>query len=133
MLIRGVVEVFEAFFVVLITEDFEMVSESALVVPSFSKVLITLLKILEAVVDVVMPVTKANSLVEFLVEEIFTAVEESIGIGMGLLAVASVAAIAWVVIVATPAVIADKEDVEVGLEVLSIALVTNVVVSKDVT
>ena len=133
MLIRGVVEVFEAFFVVLITEDFEMVSESALVVPSFLKFLITLLKILEAVVDVVMPVTKANSLVEFLVEEIFTAVEESIGIGMDLLAVASVAAIAWVVIVATPAVIADKEDVEAGLEVLSIALVTNVVVSKDVT
>ena len=138
MLIRGVVEVFETttlsevFVVVLITEDVEKIAESALALTSLFAVVIAVLKILEAVVDTVMPVAEVDRVVEFVVEESFKDVEESIGIRMGLLAVGSVAVVGRVVIAATTAVIADNEDIEIGFEVLVIALVSNVVVSKEV-
>ena len=133
VLMRGLVEVFEVFIVFLITGDFGMVFESGLVVTSFSAVVVTVLKVFEAVVDAGIPVVEANIVVEFVVEDSFKAVEESIGIGTSLLGVGSVAVIAWAVTVAAPAEIADNEGVEVGLEVLGFALVTNVVVSKEVT
>ena len=39
----------------------------------------------------------------------------------------------WVITVATPAVIVDNGDIEVGFKVLGIAFVTNVIFSKDLT
>lgn len=39
----------------------------------------------------------------------------------------------WVIIVATPAVIVDNEDIEVGFKVLGIAFVTNVTFSEELT
>ena len=68
----------------------------------------------------VIPVGEADRVVEFVVLESFKAVEESIGI-------------VWVIIVATPAVIVDNGDIEVGFKVLGIAFVTNVIFSKELT
>ena len=73
VLIRRVAEVSEAstiikvFVVVLILEDIEMVPESAIAVTSFFAVVITVLKIFEAVVDMVTPVGEADRVVEFVV------------------------------------------------------------------
>ena len=72
-LIRRVAEVSEAstiikvFVVILILEDIEMVPESAIAVTSFFAVVITVLKIFEAVVDMVTPVGEADRVVEFVV------------------------------------------------------------------
>ena len=88
VLIRGVVEVFETstlievFVVVVITEDVKMMSDSAIVVTSFSPVVITVLKIVEAVVDVVIPITEVDRVVEFILGKIFKSVEKRIGIRM---------------------------------------------------
>ena len=71
--IRRVAEVTEAstivevFVVVLILEDIEMVPESAIAVTSFFAVVIMVLKIFEAVVDMVTPVGEADRVVEFVV------------------------------------------------------------------
>ena len=73
VLIRIVAEVSEAstiikvFVVVLILEDIEMVPESAIAVTSFFPVVIMVLKIFEAVVDMVTPVGEADRVVEFVV------------------------------------------------------------------
>ena len=73
VLIRRVAEVSEAstiievFVVVLILEDIEMVPESAIAVTSFFAVVIMVLKIFEAVVDMVTPVGEADRVVEFVV------------------------------------------------------------------
>ena len=73
VLIRRVAEVSEAstiikvFVVVLILEDIEMVPESAIAVTSFFPVVIMVLKIFEAVVDMVTPVGEADRVVEFVV------------------------------------------------------------------
>ena len=73
VLIRRVAEVTEAstivevFVVVLILEDIEMVPESAIAVTSFFAVVIMVLKIFEAVVDMVTPVGEADRVVEFVV------------------------------------------------------------------
>lgn len=73
VLIRRVAEVSEAstiievFVVVLILEDIEMVPESAIAVTSFLAVVIMVLKIFEAVVDMVTPVGEADRVVEFVV------------------------------------------------------------------
>ena len=73
VLIRRVAQVTEAstivevFVVVLILEDIEMVPESAIAVTSFFAVVITVLKIFEAVVDMVTPVGEADRVVEFVV------------------------------------------------------------------
>ena len=88
VLIRGVVEVFETstlievFVVAVITEDVKMMSDSAIVVTSFSPVVITVLKIVEAVVDVVIPITEVDRVVEFILGKIFKSVEKRIGIRM---------------------------------------------------
>ena len=88
VLIRGVVEVFETstlievFVVVVITEDVKMMSDSAIVVTSFSPVVITVLKIVEAVVDVVIPITEVDRVVEFILGKIFKSVEKRKGIRM---------------------------------------------------
>ena len=88
VLIRGVVEVFETstlievFVVAVITEDVKMMSDSAVVVTSFSPVVITVLKIVEAVVDVVIPITEVDRVVEFILGKIFKSVEKRIGIRM---------------------------------------------------
>ena len=73
VLIRRVAEVTEAstivevFVVVPILEDIEMVPESAIAVTSFFAVVIMVLKIFEAVVDMVTPVGEADRVVEFVV------------------------------------------------------------------
>ena len=73
VLIRRVAEVTEAstivevFVVVLILEDIEMVPESAIAVTSFFAVVIMVLKIFEAVADMVTPVGEADRVVEFVV------------------------------------------------------------------
>lgn len=73
VLIRRVAQVTEAstivevFVVVLILEDIEMVPESAIAVTSFFAVVIMVLKIFEAVVDMVTPVGEADRVVEFVV------------------------------------------------------------------
>ena len=73
VLIRRVAEVSEAstiikvFVVVLILEDIGMVPESAIAVTSFFAVVIMVLKIFEAVVDMVTPVGEADRVVEFVV------------------------------------------------------------------
>lgn len=73
VLIRRAAEVSEAstiievFVVVLILEDIEMVPESAIAVTSFFAVVIMVLKIFEAVVDMVTPVGEADRVVEFVV------------------------------------------------------------------
>ena len=73
VLIRRVAEFYEAstiikvFVVVLILEDIEMVPESAIAVTSFFPVVIMVLKIFEAVVDMVTPVGEADRVVEFVV------------------------------------------------------------------
>ena len=73
VLIRRVAEVTEAstivevFVVVLILEDIEMVPESAIAVTSFFPVVIMVLKIFEAVVDMVTPVGEADRVAEFVV------------------------------------------------------------------
>ena len=88
VLIRGVVEVFETstlievFVVAVITEDVKMMSDSAIVVTSFSPVVITVLKIVEAVVDVVIPITEVDRVVEFILGKIFKSVEKRKGIRM---------------------------------------------------
>ena len=88
VLIRGVVKVFETstltevFVVVVITEDVKMMSDSAIVVTSFSPVVITVLKIVEAVVDVVIPIIEVDRVVEFILGEILKSVEKRIGIRM---------------------------------------------------
>ena len=88
VLIRGVVEVFETstlievFVVAVITEDVKMMSDSAIVVTSFSPVVITVLKIVEAVVDVVIPITEVDRVVEFILGKIFKSAEKRKGIRM---------------------------------------------------
>ena len=88
VLIRGVVKVFETstltevFVVVVITEDVKMMSDSNIVVTSFSPVVITVLKIVEAVVDVVIPIIEVDRVVEFILGEILKSVEKRIGIRM---------------------------------------------------
>lgn len=73
VLIRRVAEVTEAstivevFVVVPILEDIEMVPESAIAVTSFFAVVIMVLKIFEAVADMVTPVGEADRVVEFVV------------------------------------------------------------------
>ena len=88
VLIRGVVKVFETstltevFVVAVITEDVKMMSDSAIVVTSFSPVVITVLKIVEAVVDVVIPIIEVDRVVEFILGEMLKSVEKRIGIRM---------------------------------------------------
>ena len=143
--IRGVVEVFqtsaltEVFVVsslakdVLLTEDAEMVAESAVVVTSNFAVVITVLKFVEAVVDAVISIIEDDGVLDFGVGESFKTVEESIDIRMVLLGIGSVAVVVWTATEETSVVTADNEDVEVDLEVAAIALATNVVIFKEIT
>ena len=80
--IRGVVEVFqtsaltEVFVVsslakdVLLTEDAEMVAESAVVVTSNFAVVITVLKFVEAVVDAVIPIIEDDGVLDLVLEKV---------------------------------------------------------------
>ena len=119
---------------VIVTEDVETASESAIVVPFFFAVFIMVRKFAAAVVDAVIPFVKGDRVDDdFVVRESFKAVEESIGIRMVFLGAGSVAAVVGAAIEATPIVAADSKDVEVDFEVVGIALATNVVFFKEIT
>ena len=88
-----------------------------------------MLKFVEAVVDVKLPIIEDDGVLDFVVGESFKAVEESIGIRMVLLGVGSVTVVVCLAIEVTSV---DNENVEVDLEVVGIALATNVVYFKEI-
>ena len=126
VLIGGVGEVFETstlieVFVVSslgkdvpVTEDVEMVAESAIVVISFFAVVITVPKFFAVVVGAVIPIAEDDRVVDISVGESFKFVEGVIGIRMGLLAVT------------------DDEDIERVLELVDIIIESNVVIRADI-
>ena len=98
---------------VLLTDNTEMVRESAIVVTSFFAVVIMAPKLVAAVVDTVIPVVEDDRVVDISVGESLKSVEEVIAMTMGLLAAV------------------DNEDIERVLELVGFIMASNVVIRVD--
>ena len=98
---------------VLLTDNTEMVRESAIVVTSFFAVVIMAPKLVAAVVDAVIPVVEDERVVGISIGESLKSVEEVIAMTMGLLAAL------------------DNEDIERVLELVGFIMASNVVIRVD--
>ena len=98
---------------VLVSDDVEMVPESAIVVTSFFAVVIMAPKLVAAVVDAVIPVVEDERVVGISIGESLKSVEEVIAMTMGLLAAL------------------DNEDIERVLELVGFIMASNVVIRVD--